>query len=466
MYFNYEDKNSLNQNQEDNYSRYQINNEEIINQDYYPTNIYFKKSNDSIDEFPSKVKYNQRYLINENQNSGDISSKLFNNNNPNLESTFSQTFRTFKYEPLNSSLNQTSKSIYSLNSSSNLTNKGNCSTYYKYKIAKVNDDYNNAFDIKKEESIRGKSPIINNYIEQIRRIYENEHNDFRLQQCQLQNQLLKANEYNERQINFLNSTINEMKAKNENDIKILTKENKFELKIILDKKDKEIKMLSDRNFELGIANNDLIEKINEISDKLEQDKKNTQNKISYYQSEIDYQIKNNNDLKNYYEEKLNFLERFFIEEKSKLMSAYESRIDGINCGYFKSKKEYINKAQNKDDKLRNIINDYSFDTNKLNIEIKNLNDEILRLKNEEEELNKKNDEMKRDNDILNEDYENAKKDLEYQIKENEIVEKKFNSTQKEFYKLKAENEKLNRLTYGIFKRSKSKGIELNKYKNK
>jgi len=148
------------------------------------------------------------------------------------------------------------------------------------------------------------------------------------------------------------------------------------------------------------------------------------------------------------------------------MIAYESRLDGINLGYFKSKKDYINKAHNKDDKLRNIINDYSFDTNKLNIEIKNLNDEILRLKNEEKELIKKNDEMMKDNDILNEKYENAKNDLQYQIKQNEIVENQFNSTQKEFFKLKVENEKLNRLTYGIFKRSKSKGTELNKNNNK
>ena len=462
MYSNYEDQNSLSQSNNNIYSTYQINNKEIISQDYYPTNIYFNKYNDSNHEFPSKQNYNQRYSINEDENSGDISSKIFSNNNPNLESTFSQTYRTFKYEPLNSSLNQTLKSNNSLNSFSNLINKGNCPNFYKYKNTINNDDYNNIFNIKKEASIRGKSPIVNNYIEQIRKVYENEHNNMRLQQCQLQNQLLKTNEFNERKINFLNSTINEMKSKNENDINNLTNRNEFELKIILDKKEKDINMLSDRNYELEIANNDLIEKINEISNKLEQDKKDSLNKISYYQSEIYNQTRNNNDLKNYYEEKLNFLTRFFAEEKNKLKVAYESRLDGINLGYSKSKKEYENKAQN--NKLKNLINDYSVETDKLKIEIKYLNDEILRLKNQEEELIKNNDEMKRDNDILNEDYENAKKDLQYQIKQTEFVEKKFNSTQNEFFKLKAENEKLNRLTYGIFKRSKSKGVELNKNK--
>ena len=429
---------------------------------------------------PSKESHNRRYLINDNENSGKISTKRFNNNNSNLETTFSQTYRTFKYEPLsycssseciynnnlNSNLNQTTRSNKSLNSLSNLTNKGICLTYYNYNKDINNNDYNNIFGIKKENNIvnktetneRGKSPVVNNYIEQIRKMYEIEHDNIRLQQCQLQKKLSKTKEANERQINFLNSTINEMKSKNENDIKNLIEENEFELKGILDKKEKEINTLSNRNFELEMANNDLIEKINGISDTIIQDKTANKDKISYYQSEIDKLSKNTNDLKNYYEQKLDFLTRIFSEEKNRLMAAYESHIDEMNLGYFKTKKEYMNKAQSKDNKLRNIIDNYSLDTNKLNKEIKYLNDEIVRLKNEEEELIKKNDEMKRDNDILNENYQNAKKDLKFQIKQKEIVEKQFDTTQKEFYKLKAENEKLKRLTYGNFKRGKSKGF--------
>ena len=457
-----------------------INNGEIICQDCYPTNIFCEKCSESIHELPSKENHNHRYLIDDNENSGEFSSKRFNNNNSNLESTFSQTYRTFKYEPLsycssrecisnnnlNSNLNQTTRSNKSINSLPNSANKRNCLTYYNYNKDINNDDYNNIFGIKKENNIdsktetneRGKSPLVNCYIEQIRKIYEIEHDNIRLQQCQLQKKLLKTKEANERQINFLNSTINEMKSQNENNIQNLIKENEVELKEVLDEKEKEINMLSNKNFELEIANNDLIEKINGISDTIQQDKTTNKDKISYYQSEIDKLSKNNNDLKNYYVLKLGFLTRVFSEEKNKLMAAYESHIDEMNLGYFKTKKEYLDKAQNKDNKLRNIIDNYSFDTNKLNMEIKYLNDEILRLKSEEEELIKKNDEMKRDNDILKENYESAKKDLKYQIKQKEIFEKKFDTTQKEFYKLKAENEKLNRLTYGNFKRSKSKGF--------
>ncbi len=471
---------SLNQNKKNICSICKINDGEIVCQDCYPTNIFCEKCSESIHELPSKESHNRRYLINDNENSGKISTKRFNNNNSNLETTFSQTYRTFKYEPLsycssseciynnnlNSNLNQTTRSNKSLNSLSNLTNKGICLTYYNYNKDINNNDYNNIFGIKKENNIvnktetneRGKSPVVNNYIEQIRKMYEIEHDNIRLQQCQLQKKLSKTKEANERQINFLNSTINEMKSKNENDIKNLIEENEFELKGILEKKEKEINTLSNRNFELEMANNDLTEKINGISDTIIQDKTANKDKISYYQSEIDKLSKNNNDLKNYYEQKLDFLTRIFSGEKNRLMAAYESHIDEINLGYFKTKKEYMNKAQSKDNKLRNIIDNYSLDTNKLNKEIKYLNDEIVRLKNEEEELIKKNDEMKRDNDILNENYQNAKKDLKFQIKQKEIVEKQFDTTQKEFYKLKAENEKLKRLTYGNFKRGKSKGF--------
>ena len=124
----------------------------------------------------------------------------------------------------------------------------------------------NNIDSKTETNERGKSPLVNCYIEQIRKIYEIEHDNIRLQQCQLQKKLLKTKEANERQINFLNSTINEMKSQNENNIQNLIKENEVELKEVLDEKEKEINMLSNKNFELEIANNDLIEKINGISD--------------------------------------------------------------------------------------------------------------------------------------------------------------------------------------------------------
>ena len=58
--------------------------------------------------------------------------------------------------------------------------------------------------------------------------------------------------------------------------------------------------------------------------------------------------------------------------------------------------------------------------------------------------------------ILNAMCENAKKDIQYQIKQKNNIEKDFASTQNKFFKLKAENDKLNRLTYGNFKKTKTK----------
>ena len=474
-------KNSIDSNSKNFCNICQINNGEIICQDCSPAHIFCQKCNESIHQLPSKQNHNQKINIqNENidfngnnKNSQEISSQRFNNknNNSNLESTFSQTFRTFKYEPLsyctsqesiinnntinNNYINKTSRIKNPLNSSDyiDIENREKNLTYYNYNT----NDYNILFENNKKQNNTYKNPVVNNYIEQMRRIYEAEQKNIRLQQYQLQKKLTRTNEENEREINYLNNEINNIKTQNENDIKNVIKENEFEQKNILEKKDKEINALSNRNFELETANNDLIEKINNISNIINNDKINNKEKILNYQNEINNISQNNNDLKNYYEKKVDYLERIFSEEKNKLIAAYEAHIDKINLGNMKSKKEYINQAQNKDNKLRNIINDYNSESDKLNIEINNLNEEILRLKNEEQELIKKNIEIKNNNDILKENYENAKRDIQYQIKQKHIFEQNLANTQRHFYKIKAENEKLNRLTYGTFERSKSRG---------
>ena len=374
----------------------QIKNGEIICQDCSPSNIFCQKCNESIHQLPSKQNHNQKInLQNEhidfnenNKNNQEISSKGFTNknNNSNLETTFSQTFRTFKYEPLsyctsqefilinnpnNNYINKTSRIKNPLNSSDyiDIEKREKNLTYYNYNT----NDYNKLFENNKKENNINSHPIVNNYIDQMRKIYEAEQKNIRLQQYQLQRKLERTNEANEREINYLNNEINNIKSQNETDIKNLIKENEFEQKNTLEKKEKEINLLSNRNFELETSNNDLIEKLNNISNIKNHDKINNKEKILYYQNEINNISQNNNDLKNYYEKKIEYLTRIFLEEKNKLIAAYEAHIDQINLGNMKSKKEYINQAQTKDNTLRNIINDYNSEKNKLNIEINNLN---------------------------------------------------------------------------------------------
>lgn len=447
-------------------------NGDIICEEYPLANLY----NQNYKEYNSIVS-NQKYsdiIDNENSENNnkvyqEISSKRFNNKNKknnisNFDSTFSQTFKTLRYEPLsyclsqdsilNSNLNQTSKTNFSNNK-----NDEKSLTYYNYDKEQSNEDYIKIFkneNNKEEKGIIFKSPIVNNYIEQIRHIYEKEQNNIRLENYQLQKKLTRNKDENERKINYLTTTINNIKSQNEKDVKNLIKENEFELKKVLNKKDYEINVLSNRNFELEQANDDLVEKINQMSNKMNTDTINNRDKIAYYQLEINNISKNNSELKEYYEKKIDYLTRIFAEEKNKLIAAYESHIDELNLGYKKSQKEYINQAQNKDNSLRNIIKNYSTDSNKLNNQINSLKEEIIKLRKEEQEIIKKNIELKKDNDILKENYKNAKREIRFQIKQKEIMEQNNSSTQKEFYKLKAENEKLNRLTYGTFKRSKSK----------
>ena len=453
----------------------EINNEEIKCQICPSSNKLKPETKEYIHQLPS----NQSYLGNKNEinekinsykNYQEISSTRFNkNNNSNLESTFSQTFRTFKYEPLSycpsqdsilNNLHQTSRDKKALNLLDNYKNNNNKSlTYYNYN--KGNKDYDEIFlakkEEKKEENIH-KNPSIYNYIEQMRKIYEAEQKNIRLKQYQLQKELFRTNEENERKINNLNIEIDNTKLKNENDIKNLMKENEYEQKKELDKREKEILTLSNRNFELELANNELIEKINKVANAANKDKTNNKEKIEFYRLEIENISKNNYDLKSYYEKKIAYLTRIFNEEKNKLIGAYEFDIDKAKLGFIKSKKDYINLAQQKDNKLRNIINNSNNEANKLNNEIKQLNEEILKLKADEKLLIQKNIEIKKDNEIIKQNYEAAKKDLQYQVKQKQNIEQNLANIQRQFYKIKVENEKLNRLTYGNFKRSKSKGF--------
>ena len=451
-----------------------INNEEIKCQICPSSNKLESEPKEYIHQLPS----NQSYLekkndinekINSYKNYQEISSTRFNkNNNSNLESTFSQTFRTFKYEPLSycpsqdsllNNLNETTRNKKALNLLDNYKNNNKSLTYYNYN--KGNKDYDEIFlaekEAKKEENVH-KNPSIYNYIEQMRKIYEAEQNNIRLKQYQLQKELFRTNEENERKINNLNIEIDNTKSKNENDIKNLMKENEYEKKKELDKREKEIIMLSNRNFELELANNDLIEKINKVTNVINKDKKNIKEKISCYQMEIENISKNNDDLKNYYEKKIAYLIRIFNEEKNKLIGAYEFDIDKTKLGFIKSKNDYINQAQQKDNKLRNIINNNNNEANKLNNEIAKLKEEILKLKADEKLLIQKNIEIKKDNEIIKQNYEAAKKDLQYQVKQKQKIEQNLANIQRQFYKIKVENENLNRLTYGNFKRSKSKGF--------
>ena len=179
-----------------NCNRCNIQNGEMICQECPTNNIYYPNYNEYNYQISSRLNYNQKYpLLQENNNDNenkennkmnqDISSKRFNNknNNSNLESTFSQTFKTFRYEPLNycpsqdsilnNNLNQisiTDKSNKSLNlnlyKNNNLKNNEKGLTYYNYDKDDNNDDYNKIFknENKKEEKVK-VSPVVNNYIE-------------------------------------------------------------------------------------------------------------------------------------------------------------------------------------------------------------------------------------------------------------------------------------------------------------
>ena len=463
-----------------NINNIKISNREIKYRICPSSNKLEQTSQEYINQLSSNQKHKRKTINEKFENNGNIgnydncqeitSKRITNKSNiSNLESTFSQTFRTFRYEPLTycpsqdsilNNLSQTTRNQQSLNLLENSKNDNNRNTtYYNYNEGK--EFYDEIFKTEKKEKTSEdiyESLSIYNYIEQMRKIYEMNQNNLRLKQYYLQKKLFRANEENEMKINNLKIEIDNIKSRNENDIKILISENKYNQRKELDKREKEINMISKSNFELEMANNDLIEKIDEVVNLKNQDKIKNREKIAYFQFEINNLIKNNYDLKKYYEKKIEYLIRLYNEEKNKLIGEYEFHIDKINLGFVKSKNDYINQSQQKDNKLRKILQNFNNEANILNNEIKDLNEELLKLKDNEKHLIQNNIELKKENEILKQNYEAIKRDMQYQVKKKQIIERSIGNTQRQIYKLKAENEKLNRLTYGNFKRNKSMGF--------
>jgi uncharacterized protein (DUF3084 family) len=77
------------------------------------------------------------------------------------------------------------------------------------------------------------------------------------------------------------------------------------------------------------------------------------------------------------------------------------------------------------------------------------------MRQDQENLMKLNSKQKIEIDSLNENLEMAKKEIKFHVKEKKKMEENNENFKKEFNKVKSENEKMRRLSYGKFQRSKT-----------
>ena len=150
------------------------------------------------------------------------------------------------------------------------------------------------------------SPQSQNYINEIRKIFEGEKEELINKNFLLQKSLNSTSDSLNQRIADLENQISEMNSKNAMEIKLLIENHEADLKRIVAEKDNQINYLYNQNFELEKANDELVHKVNEYADLVNQNKIIYGDKLTNYENTINSLHKDIDDIKNFYEKKISF----------------------------------------------------------------------------------------------------------------------------------------------------------------
>ena len=336
----------------------------------------------------------------------------------------------------------------------------NKSTHIRQKIKgnknpnSINEFFNNIENIDKNNYLKKEtSPITNNYLEQIKGIYEHDKQIILDENNSLQQKINTNKSLYKHKINNLESKLNELQTKSDNNLRMMKDNHNMDLKKIITEKDFEINYLINNNKELEKINNDLKNKLNENMGEFTKDQSNYKDMLTTLEFSFNKLQKENIDIKDYYENKINFLIENFNMEKKKLINGYELDIEELNNEYNKSKDKYINYLGKRENDIENNEKENQKEINILKEKVKNLSEKVNELKNRREELIKMNNELKFDNNVLSENFERISKELQYETKRKELEKQKVNESQKYYQEVMKENQRISKIARN--RRSKS-----------
>ncbi len=300
--------------------------------------------------------------------------------------------------------------------------------------------------------------VSQNYINEIQRIYENEKEQLITKNYLLQKSMNTNAKSYENRISELENQLNEVTEKNGIDAKSLIDNHEAEVKRIVQEKDAQINYLYNQNLELEKANNELLSKLNEYSDLINQNKLLYSDKLTNCESTINSLNKDCEDIKDFYEKKLAFFTQNFSSEKNKIINSYEKTIEKLNDGYTDSKNRYLTTIAQRDAEIKDLINNNRADTEDLNqqlYELKKVNEELQNdiegFKKKIEEQNKEIRDDKSTIETLKVDIKRYKRELSQKEELYKEFEGKFNESEKN-------NANLMRLTRGNFAKYNTKNI--------
>ena len=289
------------------------------------------------------------------------------------------------------------------------------------------------------------NPITKNYLEQVRAIYEENKSLALDENFSLEQKISSNKNLYKHKIDTLKNKLNELQIKNQNNLKVMKDSHNIDLKQLISEKDYEINYYINNNKELEKTNFELKTKLEtKMGEYIE-----NQNKYNDVLTGLKFNLENlqkeNIDLKEFYENKINFIIDSFNLEKKKLINSYELDIKEMNNEYNLSKEKYINYLGKRNNDIENSVRENNDEINKLREKIKDLGEKVNELKIRKEELVKVNNELKFENNSLKENFERMRKELKFETKRKEIEKKRANETQNNFYKAKKENIRISKI---------------------
>ena len=163
------------------------------------------------------------------------------------------------------------------------------------------------------------SQITENYINNLKSLFENEKNDLIQKLFNAQKEIEYTKSYMKDKINNYEDQIREIQSKHILESEEIEKQFNFEIRKAVSEKEEEIKILVNKNNELTQCNEDLIDKLNKYLDIINTSKVSFNTELTSLQCENERLKQENENIKKYYEGKLEYCNKVLTEEKNNLI---------------------------------------------------------------------------------------------------------------------------------------------------
>lgn len=294
--------------------------------------------------------------------------------------------------------------------------------------------------------------VSQNYINEIKKIYETEKEELINKNYLIEKKLNNTSVSMNERIQSLTKQLEEQLAKRDIDLHQINETHQMEIQRIIAERDNQIQYLYSKNFELEKANDELMHKLNQYADLMNENKIGYSDQLSTSNNTIHNLERDLAELKDFYESKLGYFTKNFSTEKNKIIDSYEVTIEKLTSGYNDSKGKYVSVINQREEEIKELIVSHRNEVDNLNASIEQQKQTISSFQCDQERLIQMNSEQKSEIEIQKRTIDSLKKEIQFLHQEKKKIEKESENKAKNMEQLKIQNEKMHRLTHGKLKK--------------